>query len=72
MRQLRSDEARRDWRDLLDEVQHDASAAVEILRYDKPVAVVVNSDWYAWATGVIDGLKLRDGVTPAGESNDGD
>ena len=46
MRQLRSDEARQDWRDLLDEVQRDPDAAIEILRYNKPVAVVVSADWY--------------------------
>jgi prevent-host-death family protein len=44
MRQLRSDEARRDWRDLLDEVQQEP--AVQILRYDKPVAVVMSADQY--------------------------
>lgn len=40
-----------------------------ITRHGKPGAVVVSEEWYAWATGVIDGLKLRDGVAPAGEGD---
>lgn len=47
MKQLGSDEARRDWRDLLDAVQANPDAAIQILRYDKPVAVVVSAVWYA-------------------------
>jgi hypothetical protein len=46
MKQLRSDEARRAFRDLLDDVQRDPDAAVQILRYDKPVAVMVSAEWY--------------------------
>lgn len=46
MKEIRSDEARRDWRDLLDEVQQDPRAATRILRYDKPVAVLVSDTWY--------------------------
>lgn len=46
MRQIKSDEARRDWRDLLDEVQADPDAVVQILRYGKPVAVLVSARWY--------------------------
>jgi len=59
MRQLRSDEARRDWRDLLDEVQHDPAAAIQVLRYDKPVAVVVSSEWYEKAKAALEvGLNI--------------
>ena len=55
MRQLRSDEARRQFRDLLDEVQRDPAAAIQILRYDKPVAVVVSAEWYQRASAALDG-----------------
>jgi prevent-host-death family protein len=42
--QVGSDEARRNFRDLLDQVARDYH--VTILRYDKPVAVLVPVDWY--------------------------
>lgn len=45
MRDLRADEARRAFRDLLDEVQGDPAAILRILRYDKPVALIVAADW---------------------------
>jgi prevent-host-death family protein len=41
---VRSDEARRNLRHLLDQVARDYH--VTILRYDKPVAVLVPVDWY--------------------------
>lgn len=53
MRDVRSDEARRQFRDLLDEVQGDAGAAIRILRYDTPVAVIVSQEWYEQATAQI-------------------
>lgn len=43
-KQVRSDEARRNWRDLIDDVARDYH--IMILRYDKPVAVLVPVDWY--------------------------
>ena len=43
-RRVRSDEARRNLRDLLDEVA--LGAHVTILRYDKPAAVLVPVGWY--------------------------
>ena len=46
MRDLKSDEARRDWRDILDEVERDPDAAIRISRYERPVAVVVSAAWY--------------------------
>lgn len=46
MRDIKSDEARRTFRDILDEVQADPEAAVRISRYDRPVAVVVSAAWY--------------------------
>ena len=44
MKQIGSEDARRTFRDLLDDAQR--GEAVEILRYDKPVAVLVPADWY--------------------------
>lgn len=44
-KQVRSDEARRNLRNLLDEVEA-RSARIMILRYDKPAAVLVPVDWY--------------------------
>jgi prevent-host-death family protein len=46
MRDIKSDEARRTFRDILDEVQADPYAVVRISRYDRPVAVVVSAAWY--------------------------
>jgi len=55
-RQVRSDEARRNFRDLLDEVEH-RGMHITIARYDKPAAVVVPVNWYedaeaAWAASL--------------------
>lgn len=44
MKQIGSDEARRTFRDLLDEAQRGEPA--EISRNGKPVAVLVPADWY--------------------------
>jgi prevent-host-death family protein len=46
MRELKSDAARRGFRDLLDEVERDPEAAIRISRYDRPVAVLVSAAWY--------------------------
>ena len=59
MRQLRSDEARRQFRDLLDEVQRDPAAAIQVLRYDKPVAVVVSPEWYERAEQALADLRAQ-------------
>jgi hypothetical protein len=48
-KQVRSDEARRTFRDLLNEVEHH-DVHVTILRYDKPTAVLVSPDWYDTVT----------------------
>jgi len=42
---VRSDEARRNFRGLLDEVEH-RGMHITIQRYDKPAAVLVPVDWY--------------------------
>ena len=44
-RQIHSDEARRNFRDLLNSVEHDGEH-VTILRYDTPAAVIVPVEWY--------------------------
>lgn len=43
-RWVRSDEARDRFRDLIDEVQQE-DAHIYVLRYDKPVAVIVPVGW---------------------------
>jgi prevent-host-death family protein len=44
-KQIRSDEARRNFSPLLDEVKHQ-DVHITVLRYDKPVAVIVPVEWY--------------------------
>lgn len=44
-RWVRSDDAKRHMRTLLDDVEHKGEH-VYVLRYDKPAAVVVPVDWY--------------------------
>lgn len=53
---VRSDEARRNFRELLDEVEH-RGMHITIARYDKAAAVLVPVDWYedaeaAWSAQV--------------------
>jgi hypothetical protein len=55
MKQVKSDEARRGFRDILDEMERDPESAVEIFRYDRPVAVVVSASWYRRATASLEG-----------------
>jgi prevent-host-death family protein len=52
-KEVRSDEARRNLRDLLDEVA--LGAHVTILRYDKPAAVLVPVEWHKQATLLVNG-----------------
>jgi prevent-host-death family protein len=51
-RWVRSDEARAKFRDLVDEVAHE-DAHVYLLRYDKPVAVIVPVEWYEQARATL-------------------
>ena len=51
-RQVRSDEARRELRGLLNAVEHDGEH-VTILRYDTPAAVMVPVDWYEAAKAAL-------------------
>ena len=59
-KQVRSDEARRNLRDLLDEVEHH-HVHVTILRYDKPAAVLVSPEWYEQARQAIKDSGARTG-----------
>jgi len=54
-KQVRSDEARRNFRDLLNSVEH-RGEHITILRYDLPAAVVVPVDWYRNALAVQAGV----------------
>jgi prevent-host-death family protein len=51
-RQVQSDEARRNLRTLLNEVEHE-DAHITILRYQTPAAVIVPVDWYEEAKALI-------------------
>jgi antitoxin (DNA-binding transcriptional repressor) of toxin-antitoxin stability system len=52
MKRVRSDEARRTFRALLNEVEH-AGAHVQILRYETPTAVLVPVQWYEAAQAAL-------------------
>ena len=62
-KQVRSDEARRTLRDLLDEVEHH-DVHVTILRYDKPAAVLVSPEWYEQARALIQAPETDGNVQP--------
>lgn len=68
--QVSSDEARRRWRDLLDEAQQGETA--EITRSGKPVAVLVPVAWYRNALAIGRGIHAfthdTDGHRLPGES----
>jgi prevent-host-death family protein len=51
-RWVRSDEARRRLRNLVDEVEHDG-AHIFVLRYNRPSAVIVPVEWYEQAKATI-------------------
>jgi PHD/YefM family antitoxin component YafN of YafNO toxin-antitoxin module len=52
MREIHSDEARRRFRPLLDDVEHHGER-VKILRYDRPAAIMVPPDWYERAEAAL-------------------
>lgn len=54
-KELKSDEARRNFRGLLNEVEHNG-VHVTILRWNVPAAVVVPADWYEEAKAQIAAL----------------
>ena len=51
MEQYTSEDARRDWRRILNKVDH--GEPVGITRYGESLAVVVSADWYATVTAYI-------------------
>jgi hypothetical protein len=53
MREIKADEARRGLRDLLDEVARYPAVAIRILRYERPVAVLVSDLWYSDAVRIL-------------------
>ncbi len=53
-KQVLSDEARRNFRALLNDVEHD-DAHVTILRYQTPAAVIVPVEWYEQAQQALKG-----------------
>lgn len=55
-KQVLSDEARRNFRALLNDVEHD-DAHVTILRYATPAAVLVPVEWYERAQQALKGEK---------------
>jgi prevent-host-death family protein len=50
-REISSDDARRNWRELLNAVEQ-GGEHVTILRWGKPAAVVVPADWHDQATAL--------------------
>jgi len=52
-RQIKSDEARRSFRNILNEVER--GGFVEILRYEEPTAVMVPVSWFARAKAALEG-----------------
>jgi prevent-host-death family protein len=64
MRRVKSEEARRNFRSLLDEAER--GEPIEVQRYDRPVAVLVPADWYRL---VLDYIALTDyiGLTLAND-----
>lgn len=61
-RQVRTEEARRNFRELLNEVEHQG-AHIAITRYDNPSAILVPLDWYERA---VQALAASDPEYPPG------
>ena len=51
-RRVTADEARRNFRELLNEVEHDRQH-VTIMRYGQPAAVMVPVEWYSKKAGEV-------------------
>jgi prevent-host-death family protein len=56
MKEYRSDEARRAFREILNEVEHQGEH-VTVLRYQTPAAVVVPVEWYDAVTALVADLE---------------
>ncbi len=63
VREIRSDEARRTLRDILDEIEHDGEH-VTVLRYQRPAVVMVPVEWYQKARAALS-EGVHDGAAPA-------
>lgn len=60
---IRSDEARRNFRGLLNEVEH-GGTHVTILRYDTPAAVIVPVEWHRAAVARLGELRAEAADAP--------
>jgi len=71
MKSVQSEEARRNFRAILNEVEHDGEH-VEIQRYQVPAAVMVPPDWYRRTSAIVDAVRAfthdSDGHRLPGES----
>ena len=63
-RQVRTEEARRNFRELLNEVEHQG-AHIAITRYDSPSAMLVPMEWYDRA---VEALAARGSSRPGDSS----
>ena len=63
-REIRSDEARRNWREVLDAVEH-GGERIAILRYGRAGAVLVPIDWYVQQAGTAYAAKEQDAGSTA-------
>lgn len=59
MEEVGLEQARRELGDIVDRARL-LNEPTHITRNNKPAAVIVGAEWYAWATGVIEGSKMRD------------
>ena len=57
-REVKSDEARRKLRDLLNAVEHDGEH-ITVLRYSRPSVVLVPVDWYTQAQWALEDRKEK-------------
>lgn len=69
MKRVRSDEARRTFRTLLNEVEHQG-AHVQVLRYDTPAAVLVPVPWYEAAQAALGEAPAGTNIGPSGGQDD--
>jgi prevent-host-death family protein len=62
-KQVQSEEARRNFRGFLDQVEHH-DVHVTILRYNQPAAVLVSPEWYEQARALIEKAAAENGEDP--------
>jgi prevent-host-death family protein len=55
-KQVLSDEARRSWREILNEVEHHGEHVI-VLRYGTPTAVIVPVGWYEAAKAALEATR---------------